>query len=232
MKRRLVLFDIDGTLLLSDGAGRRAIIAAVRAHVPDPDRVARIRFDGKTDPQIVAELLAASGDPAPEEPSRVAEVLEAYVGHLESDLAVNGHRSRLMPGIPALLDALESEPSVLLGLLTGNVERGASLKLRAAGLDPARFVVGAFGSDHARRGELPPIAARRAAPHFGRVPHGSDVVIIGDTPADVQCAESVAARTVAVATGGFTTEQLAATGADHVFADFADLERAREAILS
>jgi phosphoglycolate phosphatase-like HAD superfamily hydrolase len=232
VKRRLILFDIDGTLLLSEGAGRRAITAAVSAHLPDPTRVAAIRFDGKTDPQIVAELLAAAGDPAPNEPARVAEVLAAYLAHLESDLAVNGHRSRLMPGIPELLDALEREADVLLGLLTGNVARGAELKLRAAGLDPGRFVVGAFGSDHARRRELPPIAARRAASHFGRVPHGAEVVIIGDTPADVECAGSIAARTVAVATGGFTTAQLAAAGADHVFADFGDLERAREAILS
>ena len=123
----------------------------VAGHIGEIDLLRRIRFDGKTDPQIVAEMLAAAGDPAPEEPSRVAEVLEAYVAHLESDLAVNGHRSRLMPGIPALLDALESDPAVLLGLLTGNVVRGADLKLRAAGLDPARFVVGAFGSAFAVR---------------------------------------------------------------------------------
>ena len=232
MKRRLVLFDIDGTLLLSAGAGRRAITAAVAAHLPDPARVADIRFDGKTDPQIVIELLAAAGDPAPEEPGRVAAVLEAYVAHLESDLAVHGHQSRLMPGIPALLDALEAAPGVLLGLLTGNVMRGAALKLRAAGLDPARFVVGAYGSDHARRAALPPIAARRAEPHFGRVPEGREVVIVGDTPADVHCAESIGARTVAVATGGFSTAELAATGADAVFPDFADVERARETILS
>ena len=232
MKRRLVLFDIDGTLLLSAGAGRRAITTAVAAHVPDGARIADIRFDGKTDPQIVVELLAAAGDPVPGEPGRVAEVLEAYVVHLESDLAVNGHRSRLMPGVPALLDALEAAPDALLGLLTGNVVRGAELKLRAAGLDPARFLVGAFGSDHARREALPPIAARRAEPHFGRIPCGSEVVIIGDTPADVRCAEAIGARTVAVATGGFSTEELAAAGADLVFRDFSDVERAREAILS
>jgi phosphoglycolate phosphatase-like HAD superfamily hydrolase len=137
-----------------------------------------------------------------------------------------------MPGIPALLDALEADTGVLLGLLTGNVVPGARLKLRAVGLDPERFVVGAYGSDHHRRGELPPIAARRAAPHFGRVPTGTEVVIIGDTPADVQCGAGFGARTIGVATGGYTVAELVAEGADEVFADFCDLERAREAILS
>jgi len=232
VKRKLVLFDIDGTLLLSAGAGRRAILAALGEYLPDLSRLEGIRFDGKTDPQIVGELLHAAGDREPHEETKVAAVLQRYVAHLEMELAVHGHRSRLMPGIPALLDALEEETEVLLGLLTGNVAAGAQMKLRAAGLDPGRFVVGAFGSDHARRGELPPIAARRAEPHFGRVPTGAEVVIIGDTPADVSCAACISARTVAVATGGYSVAELEASGAHVVCADFSDLARAREAILS
>lgn len=231
VKQRLVLFDIDGTLLLSAGAGRRAILAALGEHLPDLASAGPVRFDGKTDPQIVMEILAAAGDPAAEDPVRVASVLERYIAHLERDLAVHGHRSRLMPGIPALLDALEADSRVLLGLLTGNVAAGARLKLVAADLQPARFVVGAFGSDHARRGELPSIAAERAAAHFGRVPTGSEVVIIGDTPADVACAATIGARTVAVATGGYGVPELERAGADVVFRDFTDVERAREAIL-
>jgi len=232
VKRKLVLFDIDGTLLLSVGAGRRAILAALAEYLPDLARVEGIRFDGKTDPQIVTELLEAAGDPAPRDAARVALVLSRYVAHLEQELAVHGHRSRLMPGIPALLDALEQDAGVVLGLLTGNVAPGARLKLRAAGLDPDRFVVGAFGSDHAERGELPPIAARRAEPHFGRVPSGTEVVIIGDTPADVRCGACIGAKTVGVATGGFGVLELEAAGAHAVCFDFSDLMRAREAILS
>lgn len=232
MKRKLVLFDIDGTLLLSAGAGRRAILAALAGSIPDLARVEGIRFDGKTDPQIVAELLEAAGDPLPRDAARVALVLSRYVAHLEQDLAAHGHRSRLMPGIPALLDALEAEAGVVLGLLTGNVAAGARLKLRAVGLDPDRFVVGAFGSDHAERAALPPIAARRAESHFGRVPSGAEVVIIGDTPADVSCGACIGARTVAVATGGYGVAELAACGAHAVFADFSDFARAREVILS
>lgn len=232
MKRKLVLFDIDGTILLSAGAGRRAIHAALAERGVDLNAVSGIRFDGKTDPQIIAELLEAAGDPAPHEPDRVAELIALYVSHLDRDLARHGHRSQVMPGIPALLDALEADPDVVLGLLTGNVVTGARLKLIAAGLDPDRFVLGAYGSDHHRRNELAPVAARRAEVHFGRIPAGAEVVVIGDTPADVSCGACIGARTIAVATGGYTVEELTATGADHVFADFSDVEQAREAILS
>ncbi len=231
VKRKLVLFDIDGTILLSAGAGRRALHAAMGEHGIDLGPGSGIRFDGKTDPQIIVELLEAAGDPTPDDPARIATLLELYVSHLELDLARHGHRSRVLPGIPALLDALEADSGVVLGLLTGNVATGARLKLAAAGIDPARFVVGAYGSDHHHRNELPPVAARRAEPHFGRVPAGAEVVVIGDTPADVRCGECIGARTIAVATGGYSVRELTATGADRVFSDFADVEQAREAIL-
>lgn len=232
VKRKLVLFDIDGTILLSAGAGRRAILAALTEYIPNHAAVAGIRFDGKTDPQIVMELLAASGDPAPHDPAKVAAVLDRYVAHLEQELALHGHRSRVMPGIVELLDALEADAGVVLGLLTGNVALGARLKLHAAGIDARRFPVGAYGSDHAERAELPKVAVRRAEPFFGRVPRGAEVVIIGDTPADVSCGTCVGARAVAVATGGFSVPELEAAGAHAVFPDFSDLTRAREAILS
>jgi phosphoglycolate phosphatase len=232
VKRKLVLFDIDGTLLLSDGAGRRAIHAALEEVGVDLAGAAGIRFDGKTDPQIVTELLTACGHPLPDDPERIARVLEKYLGWLERTLALAEHRARLMPGVLELLDALEAEPGVVLGLLTGNIVPGARLKLIAAGLDPERFVVGAYGSDHARRGELPAIAARRAEPHFGRTPSGAEVVIIGDTPADVRCGEAIGARAVAVATGGYTVEELELAGAHAVFPDLSALRPALEAILS
>lgn len=240
MKRSLVLFDIDGTLLLSAGAGRRAINAAVADWLAELEApvtangrrgvFSGIRFDGKTDPQIVAELLGAAGYEAVQ-PELVARVLDRYVSHLERDLAVNGHRAFLMPGITPLLDALEADGGVVLGLLTGNVRPGARLKLHAVGLDPERFRVGAFGCDHAERPRLPPIAAERAESIFGRRPGGREVVIVGDTPADVRCAASIGARTVAVATGSYAMDELAAAGADHVFQDFTDTSRALEAML-
>lgn len=231
MSRTLILFDIDGTLLLTSGAGRRAITAALADRLGQGDAWRRIRFDGKTDPQIVRELLHSAGDPAADDPSVIAEVCERYVGHLEEELARSPGETRLMPGIPALLDRLEAHGDVVLGLLTGNIARGAGLKLRAGGLDPDRFQVGAFGSDSAHRPDLPAIAAARAAPIFGWTPAGEAVVIVGDTPADVTCGVAIGARAVAVATGSYGVEALQEAGAHAAFVDLTDTEAVLEALL-
>jgi len=232
VNRRLVLFDIDGTLLLSGGAGRRAIMGAIADEIGvAASALDRIRFDGKTDPQIVRELILASGDAEPPSAERIGRVLDRYLYHLEADLAVNAHRAAVMPGVPALLDLLEEDARTVLGLLTGNISGGATLKLRAVRLEPARFRVGAFGSDHAERSELPAIAAQRAEPHFGRPVGGREVVIIGDTPADVTCGRGIGARAIAVATGSYSVSQLRAAGADLVLDDFADAVAACAAIL-
>lgn len=228
---RLVLFDIDGTLLLTAGAGRRAITAALNDEVDDPTAFTGIRFDGKTDPQIVAEMLAAAGQVESRDSDRVRRLCERYLGLLASELERPANRTTLMPGVEPLLDRLEAVPGVLLGLLTGNLAEGAALKLRAGGIDPARFRVGAFGSDAAHRPHLPEIAARRAEPFFGRIPRGPEVVIIGDTPADIRCGSDIAARAVAVATGAYSVADLAACGPHAVFEDFSDTERVLEAIL-
>jgi phosphoglycolate phosphatase len=231
MTPRLVLFDIDGTILLTAGAGRRAITGALAELVGARSVFERIRFDGKTDPQIVSEMLSAAGNPGPHDDERVRSVCERYVTLLERELATTSG-TRLMPGFPAILDRLEAEAGVVLGLLTGNLARGAALKLRAAGLDPARFKVGAYGSDAAHRPDLPPIAARRAERFFGREPAGAEVVIIGDTPADVACGAGIGARAVAVATGAYSVAELAACGAHAVFPDLGDIDSALEAILA
>jgi phosphoglycolate phosphatase-like HAD superfamily hydrolase len=231
VKRKLVLFDVDGTILLTAGAGRRAIFAALGEEVGDVSSLGEIRFDGKTDPEIVAELLAAAGQPEPRESPRVRQLCERYVGHLARELGLPTARTTVMPGVFPLLDRLQEETSVVLGLLTGNVASGAALKLRSGGIDPARFPVGAYGSDAAYRHELPPIAARRAQPIFGRVPSGAEVVIIGDTPADIGCGAGIAARAVAVATGSFTVAELAACGPHAAFEDLSNTDRVLEAIL-
>jgi phosphoglycolate phosphatase-like HAD superfamily hydrolase len=232
MNRTLVLFDIDGTLLLTAGAGRRAITTALAEAVGDVSGFHSVRFDGKTDPQIVGELLAAAGHPGPHDRSRVDALCERYVCLLESELRHPASVTRLMPGVPALLDRLEAERGVVLGLLTGNMVQGAALKLAAAGIDTGRFVVGAYGSDAAHRPELPAIAAARAAAHFGgRAPAGREVVIIGDTPADVTCGRGIGARAIGVATGAYPLEDLAAAGAHAVFPDLAETEAVVAAIL-
>lgn len=227
----LVLFDIDGTLLLTAGAGRRAIVAALGEEVDDPRAFEGIRFDGKTDPQIVAEMLEAAGQLEPRESERVRRLCHRYLGLLALELERPTTRTTLMPGVEPLLDRLEARPGVVLGLLTGNLAEGAALKLRSGRIDPSRFRVGAFGSDAAHRPMLPEIAARRAQPFFGRVPRGPEVVIIGDTPADIHCGEGISARAVGVATGAYSVSDLAACGPHAVFEDLSDTESVMEAIL-
>ncbi len=228
---KLVLFDIDGTILLTAGAGRRAITAALRSEVGENTAFERIRFDGKTDPQIVAEMLEAAGQPVSQDSELVRSLCRRYVQFLAVELERPNSRTTLMPGVRPLLDRLEAEPSVVLGLLTGNVAEGAALKLRSGGLDPDRFRLGAYGSDAGHRHELPAIAAERAAPFFGRVPTGAEIVIIGDTPADIACGMSVAARAVAVATGSYSVADLMACSPHALFEDLRDTERVLHAIL-
>ncbi len=229
--RTLVLFDIDGTLLTSAAAGRDAIRAAFAEVLGSLDAFDRIRFDGKTDPQIVRELCEAAGvgDRATE--TFIEALLARYVGHLERELGAREGLVRALPGIPALLDALDARDDVCVGLLTGNVAPGARLKLAAAGLVFERFRVGAFGSDSSHRPDLPPIAVRRAAPLFGRELTGPEIVIIGDTPADVTCGASLGVRAVAVATGSYSEDELRAAGADATFASFDATTDALDAIL-
>lgn len=228
---KLVLFDIDGTLLLTAGAGRRAIVAALGEEVDDPRAFEGIRFDGKTDPQIVAEMLEAAGQPESRESERVRRLCLRYLGLLALELDRPTTRTTLMPGVESLLDRLEARPGVVLGLVTGNLAEGAALKLRSGGIDPARFRVGAYGSDAAHRPMLPEIAARRAEPFFGRIPGGPEVVIIGDTPEDIHCGQGISARAVGVATGSYSVSDLAACAPHAVFEDLSDTESVMDAIL-
>jgi phosphoglycolate phosphatase-like HAD superfamily hydrolase len=140
-----------------------------------------------------------------------------------------------MAGVTALLAALEAHEAAgraVVGLLTGNLKGGADLKLRAAGVEPDRFAVGAYGSDSGRRTELPPIAAQRAEQRVGRPFTGVDVVIVGDTPDDVACGRPIGARSVAVATGYYDTAALRAAGAAHVFESLADTTAVLDALLA
>jgi phosphoglycolate phosphatase len=228
---KLILFDIDGTLLSSDGAGKRAIRSALLAEAGTAGPIDDgYRLDGKTDPQIVRELLAAAGHARAEDDAHVAAVCRTYLHLLEGELAASAGRSRTYPGVPALLDLIERRADAVLGLLTGNLAEGAALKLRAVGLDPARFRVGAYGSDSAQRPRLPAVAAARAAPLLGRVVAGADLVIVGDTPADMTCGASLDARAIGVATGHYTLAELVAAGAFAAFESFADPAAVLEAI--
>lgn len=232
---RLILFDIDGTLLWTNGAGRRAIHRALLDEMGTAGPIEGYRFDGKTDPQIVRELLGLAGHPECGSEARITAVCARYVELLTAELARPTQATRLYPGITDLLAALEpyeTEARALVGLLTGNVQHGAALKLRSAGLDPARFAVGAFGSDSHHRPDLPAIAAQRAEQRTGRRFRGADIVIVGDTPDDVACARPMGARTVGVATGFYSAAQLQEAGATHVFDSLADTAAVIQALFA
>jgi phosphoglycolate phosphatase len=232
---KLVLFDIDGTLLWTDGAGRRAIHRALLDEAGAAGPIESYRFDGKTDPQIVRELLTLAGHPEAGDDARIQAVCRRYVDHLRAELAKPTQTTQLMAGIVELLDALrplEAAGGALVGLLTGNLAPGAALKLRSAGLDPERFRVGAYGSDSATRADLPGVAAERAAALTGRTFAGPDVVIVGDTPQDVACGRPIGARSVAVATGFYDVAALRAAGATYVFETLADTAAVLDAIFA
>lgn len=218
---KLVLFDIDGTILWSDGAGRRAMQRALtNAFGTSGD--ASYRYDGKTDMQIVRDLMRNEGYSDALIDARMNALLDEYVSSLHEELRSGATRVERFGGVVELIDALEARPDRRIGLLTGNIEVGAGAKLRAVGLDPGRFRVNAFGSDHELRGELPAIAQRRAREELGLHVEGDSIVIIGDTPADIECGRAIGARAIAVATGRYSVEELAAHSPFAVFPDLAD----------
>jgi phosphoglycolate phosphatase-like HAD superfamily hydrolase len=228
---KLVLFDIDGTLVWTDGAGRRAIHHAL-TEVFGSTGPADYRFDGKTDPQIVRDMMRVVGHADRHIDDRMEEVFTLYVERLREELRAPGYRPRVMPGVFELLDALESHPDVVLGLLTGNLADGARAKLESVGIDPRRFRVGAYGSDHEQRRSLPEVAQRRLREELGMDITGTDCVIIGDTPADVTCGRGVGARAIGVATGRYSTDELRRHGPGAVFADLSDTAAVVAEILS
>jgi phosphoglycolate phosphatase-like HAD superfamily hydrolase len=227
---KVVLLDIDGTILWSDGAGRRAVFQALTEHFGESGP-AQHEFDGKTDRQIVRELMRHAGVDDEAIDARLPQVVDRYVGLLHEELALRSIKRGVYPGVRELIDTLEARDDVLLGLLTGNVHEGARAKLSSVGIDPDRFKVGAFGSDHEHRPELPEIARARAEQLLGTTIPGRDVVVIGDTPADVECGRGIGARAIGVATGRYSVEELRARGAAAVFADLSDTDAVVAAIM-
>jgi len=226
---KLVLFDIDGTILSTEGAGRRAMEGALKETF-GTSGPSGYRYDGKTDIQIVRELMRATGMDDSEIDARLPVVLEDYLRRLDRELANRSLRLVLFEGVLQLLESIEARSDRVLGLLTGNLAGGAERKLRAVGIDPARFRIGAFGSDHERRSELPGVALERWRTTHGLTPAGDRLVIIGDTPADIECGRGVGARAIAVATGHYSVEDLAAHAPSAVFPDLRDTDAVMRAI--
>jgi phosphoglycolate phosphatase len=227
----LVLFDIDGTLLLAHGAGRRSVHQAM-TDVFGATGPHLHPFDGKTDPQIVHELAALAGIDSVVIDSRMTEALDRYYGYLEADITGTPDTVQLLPGVHALLDTLEARDDVMLGLLTGNIVQGAALKVRAVDIAFERFQVGAYGSDAPSRPALPAIAQQRASERLGADIPGARIVIIGDTPHDLTCGSGIGARAIGVETGRFTSAELHPYSPLAVFANLADTSAVVDAIMS
>jgi phosphoglycolate phosphatase len=217
---RLILFDIDGTILESGGAGVRALDYAFRDVLSADNVFAGVCMAGKTDLQIVREGLRKSGLPA--DNGFIPQILESYIGHLKKEILKSD--KRLKPGVLEALDAISLlDERYQMGLLTGNFEQGARIKLGSFGLN-GYFVSGAFGSDHEDRNKLLPIAVDRYRTITGMDFRLSDCVIIGDTPLDVACSKPYHAACIAVATGPYDKQSLTAAGADIVMDNLSDTE--------
>ena len=213
--RRVILFDIDGTLI-SGGPAKRAFCEAMLETFGTVGDFEGVSFAGKTDPQIVRELLAGVGCEATRVESRLPDLFRRYTEKLEVQLV--DCPVHVLPGVTALITALSDMDDIGLALLTGNIVRGAELKLKSAELWD-HFEVGSYGSDHDERDELPAIALARARRAWRDTLGPSDAVVVGDTPRDVLCGQREGTRTLAVATGQFSLRQLEQTGADHVLED-------------
>jgi phosphoglycolate phosphatase len=229
--RKLVLFDIDGTLVLTGGAGIRAMNRACEDLVGHPHALADIPVAGRTDRIILTDVVTRAGHSLDD--GLLDRLRDRYLENLREEierpgrvqnfesLGARGGMKAVMPGIRELLDTLERRADVFLGLLTGNFQQGAQIKLEHFGLW-RYFRCGAFGDDSADRNDLVPFAVERARECGVPELAPEHILVVGDTPHDIACARAAGALPVAVATGGFTADQLREHGADIVFEDLSE----------
>jgi phosphoglycolate phosphatase-like HAD superfamily hydrolase len=213
--RRLILFDIDGTLVWG-GPAKHAFVDALVETYGTSGSVEMVSFAGKTDPQIARELLVGAGLQRAEIDEGLERLWERYLAHLEERLSDDP--VEVLPGVGDLLSVLAEHDDIGVGLLTGNIHGGARLKLDSGGLW-GHFRFGSYGSDHEERDELPAIAVSRARALWGDLVRAEAAIVVGDTPRDVACGRAGGTRTLAVATGSYSLQELEAVGPDHVLPD-------------
>ncbi len=214
MKTKLVLFDIDGTLLTSGGAGEKALRLALGDRFGVQSDLSKIEIAGRTDSGIARQIFASQGIQVT--PENLGVFFNGYLHHLARLLPETP--GRLLPGIVGLLDLMAALPHVAIGLLTGNLEAGAKLKLAHYGVWEY-FEFGAFADDHHDRNELGRFARERAQELHGCVFQPENIFVLGDTAHDVACARAIGAQAVAIATGGSTEQELAKCNPDFLFGD-------------
>jgi phosphoglycolate phosphatase-like HAD superfamily hydrolase len=224
MTPTLVLFDVDGTLVNTAGAGRRALERSFQTVFGLDDiatAAARVRFNGKSDPTIIADIARESGVALPEIGRRYPDLQRAYLDALRDELSRPDPRRRTMPGVTALLEILVARADVVLGLVTGNIEEGARAKLEVFGLNRF-FAGGGFSSDHPDRAEIARIAHERLSRRAGHRFPPRRVIVVGDTELDVACARANGFVAIAVESGWMPREQLEAAAPDALFSDLTD----------
>lgn len=223
--KRLLLWDIDATLITSGGGGDNALKRAVEERFGTKDDLREIEIAGRTDRHIARSILRKHGVEPNDE--AVSALLDIYLRHLRELLPqLNG---RVLPGVKEILERLKAKPDRVLGLLTGNLERGAKLKLERYGLWDY-FEFGAFADDHHDRNELGAFARRRAAEKHGHEFEVARIDVIGDTGHDIACGKAFGARTIAVATGSWTRDQLAQQAPDFLFDDLSQVDEVMHAL--
>ena len=218
--RRVAFFDIDGTLM-TGGPAKNAFCGAMIDTFGTVGNVEEVSFGGKTDPQIARELLVGIDYSVDLIEERFPSLWHSYTERLADELTQCP--MQVLPGVHELLNILKRMDDVGVGLLTGNIARGAELKLDSAGLTK-HFVLGSYGSDHEEREQLSRIALQRARDMWNPALCPEHTVVIGDTPRDVDCGLAIGARTLAVATGSFSSSQLAKAGANRVVIDLTDTD--------
>jgi len=217
---KLLLFDLDGTLLRTHGAGMRAMARAGVMVFGESFTFDGISAAGGLDPLLLAAAAQKSGHVVAVEHHE--QFKAAYMRVLPEELEAARELIQVMPGVVELLDELHADPRVSLGLLTGNYASTGPIKLVAAGIDPAIFEVTAFGDEAETREQMVPVALRRYADLHGAAPPPQHVAIIGDTPRDIDAARANHCTCFAVATGPYTVAELEAAGAHHALPDLSD----------
>ncbi len=217
--RRLLLFDIDGTLITSGGAGESALRDAMKTRFGIDEDLGGILLAGATDKKIAVAMLEKNRlAPTPE---NITALLDEYLAHLETRMP--RHDGRVLPGMIELLEVLAKREEAVLALLTGNVVRGAEIKLTHYGVWH-HFEFGAFADDHHDRNELGKFARARAHDRHGIEFPPERIFVIGDTPRDIECGRAIGAKTVAIATGHYSFEELAEHTPDFLFQDFSETD--------
>jgi phosphoglycolate phosphatase-like HAD superfamily hydrolase len=217
---KVILFDIDGTLILSGGAGMRALNRACEEITGLSDAFADVAVAGRTDRIIIHDAMRRAGRDL--DGHLLSALRSRYLQLLQEEIQLRGRGVKaILPGVRELLDVLAAREDVFLGLVTGNFEEGARIKLEYFDLW-RYFRCGAYGDDAADRNELVPVAWRRALECGVNAADGDNTFVVGDTPHDIACARAAGARPIAVATGGFTADQLREAGAAEVLPDLSD----------